>query len=109
MAMTCTACDTTATTTCTKCKSALCAEHVQMGQPFISARQLVTTTATTALRAPGVLSDLLFKELEQVPYCAECREELAARRTTEQLKFLIGMLLVLAVVIGIPMYMLMFA
>ena len=105
MAMTCTACDATASTTCTVCKSALCATHVQMGQPFISARQLVTTTATTALRAPGVLADLLFNELDMVPYCASCREELAAKRTGEQLKFLIGMLLVLALVIGLPAYL----
>ncbi len=108
MAMTCTACDATASTACTVCKSALCATHVQMGQPFISARQLVATTATTALRAPAVLGDLLFRELDQVPYCVSCREDLAAKRTTEQLKFLVGMLLVLAMVIGLPAY-LMFA
>ena len=105
MAITCIACDATASTTCTVCKSALCSEHVQQGQPFISARQLVTTTATMAIRAPGVLADLLFKELDLVPYCASCREELAAKRTGEQLKFLIGMLLILALVIGLPMYL----
>ena len=105
MAMACTACDAAASTTCTVCKSALCSAHVQQGQPFISARQLVTTTATTAFRAPGVLTDLLFKELDLVPYCVGCREELAAKRTSEQLKFLLGMLLILALVIGVPMYL----
>ncbi len=105
MAMSCTACDAAASTTCTICTSALCAAHIHMGQPFISARQLVTTTATTALRAPSVLSDLLFRELDTVPYCAGCREELAAKRTTEQLKFLLGILLVLALVLGLPAYL----
>lgn len=106
---TCTACDATATTTCTKCGTALCTLHVHQGQPFISARQLVATTASTAVRTPALLGDILFKELDQVPYCAECREDLAARRTTEQLKFLLGMLLIVAVVVGVPMYLLLFS
>jgi hypothetical protein len=109
MATTCSACDTTATTTCTVCRTALCATHTHQGQPFISARQLVTATTSTALRAPGMLSDMLFKELELVPYCTECREELAAKRTTEQLKVLLGILVILALVIGLPTYLVLFA
>lgn len=94
-----------AATMCTSCRKALREEDIRLGQPFITARQLVATTATTAIRAPGLLADLLFKELDQVPYCMECRDELAARRTGEQLKFLLGMLLMMALVIGVPLYM----
>jgi predicted nucleic acid-binding Zn ribbon protein len=96
---------TTSATTCTVCGAALRDEDIRLGQPFITARQLVTTIMTTAVRAPGVLSDLLFKELDQVPYCAECRDELAAKRTGEQLKFLLGVLLIMALVIGVPLYL----
>lgn len=105
MATNCTACESTAATTCTICQAALCTAHVQQGQPFITARQLVTTTASTAFRAPAMLGDILFKELDLVPYCAECREEVAGKRTTEQLKFLLTVLLVMAIVIGLPMYL----
>lgn len=104
MAKTCTACDTPASTACTWCNAALCNEHVQIGQPFITARQLMATTATTAVRAPGLLPDILFKELDQVAYCAGCREELAGKRTSEQLKFLLTILFIMAVVIGVPFY-----
>lgn len=96
---------TTTATTCTVCRTALRDDDIKLGQPFITARQLVTTIVTTALRAPGVLSDLLFKELDQVPYCADCRDELAAKRTSEQLKFLVGVLLIMALVIGVPIYL----
>lgn len=105
MPMTCTTCTTPATTRCTVCNTALCADHTKMGQPFITARQLVTTTTSTALRAPAMLSDLLFKELDLVPYCVDCRDELAAKRTAEQLKVLLGMLLIIAVVVGVPIYL----
>lgn len=105
---TCTTCQAPATTSCTLCRAALCAEHAQPGHPLITARQLVTTTAATAIRTPGLLGDILFKELDQVPYCASCREDVAARRTTEQFKFLLGALLFLAVVVGIPAYVMFF-
>lgn len=104
MATACATCSSSSTTHCTVCHVALCADHTKMGQPFITARQLVTTTATTAFRAPAMLNDLLFKELDLVPYCVDCRDELASRRTGEQLKVLLGMLLVIALVIGIPAY-----
>lgn len=105
MHQTCSACDAPATLACALCHTPLCAEHAVMGQPFITARQLATTTAVTALRAPALLGDLLFKELDKVPYCAACRAQLAARRTAEQLKFLGGVLLVLALLIGLIWYL----
>lgn len=98
MATACSQCSATSTMTCTTCRASLCAEHAHMGQPFISVGQLLTTTASTAVRAPGALGNLLFKELDSVPYCADCRAALASKRTTEQLKMLIMMLTVLFVV-----------
>lgn len=68
-------------------------------------RQLVTTAFTTALRAPGALGDVLFKELDQVTYCEECRELVAERRQTEQLKFVGAMLIVVLMLVALPTYL----
>lgn len=96
----------TATQVCTFCRTLLEPEQVHLGPPFITARQLATTTTTTIIRTPALLSDLLFKELDQVPYCSTCRDELAEKRTTEQLKFLVGSLLILALALSVPLYFL---
>lgn len=71
-----------------------------VGQQLITARQLVTTIASTAVRAPSMLSEILFKELDQVGYCPECRERVANRRQSEQLKFLGGMFLSVLLLVG---------
>ncbi|HEX6290804.1 MAG TPA: hypothetical protein VFZ66_16590 [Herpetosiphonaceae bacterium] len=75
-----------------------------MGQPFITARQLVATTASTAVRAPRLLGDILLKELDEVPYCVGCRQELAVKRQSEQMKFMLVVLLLMALVISVPLY-----
>ncbi|HWQ14646.1 MAG TPA: hypothetical protein VNL77_17750 [Roseiflexaceae bacterium] len=66
--------------------------------PLITARQLVTTVATTLLRAPGTLGQVLLEEQPNVPYAPAAREQLAARRSAEQLKLLVGLLLAVALV-----------
>lgn len=104
MSKTCTACESAATDNCALCRAALCDDHVHTGQPFITARQLVTTTASTAVRAPRLLGDILLKELDPVGYCAACRQEIAVKRQTEQMKFLLSVLLVVALVVGVPLY-----
>lgn len=68
-------------------------------QPLITARQLITTVMTTTMRTPSNLGHVLFDEMPNVPYAQEAREELAARRTAEQLKLLVLMLLIAAVII----------
>ncbi len=103
MAETCSVCGATATGRCVNCQTGICEEHTRIGQPLITARQLVSATVTTAVRAPGLLNEVLFKELDKVPYCPTCREVIAGRRQTEQLKVLGGLLLVLLLVIGIPL------
>ena len=68
-------------------------------------RQLISTIYTTALRAPGMLGEILFKELDQVVYCDTCRDAVAGRRQIDQLKFADLMLLVMLIVIALPTYM----
>ena len=104
MSTTCTTCASPATTSCTFCRAAICNEHTQLGQPFITARQLVTTTASTAFRTPQLLGDILFKELDEVPYCPTCRKEVAVKRQSEQMKFLMVVLLLMLLVASIPIY-----
>jgi hypothetical protein len=96
-------------TRCTMCSTELATDHVHMGQPFITAWQLVQTIVLTAVRTPNLLGDLLINELDQVPYCATCREELSVKRQSEQLKFAFGLLLIAALVIGLPTYLIYFA
>lgn len=109
MSMTCTACESAATTTCMLCHAAICTQHTQMGQPFITARQLVATTASTVVRTPQLVGDILFKELDEVPYCATCRKDVSVKRQSEQMKFLVGMLLVMLLTVSIPLYFLLMA
>jgi len=67
--------------------------------PLITARELVTTIVTTLLRAPSQLGHILLAEQPNVPYAQDVRERLAQRRSAEQLKLLIGMLVLLAVLL----------
>jgi len=66
--------------------------------PLVTARDLVTTIGRAALRAPGTLGHILFAEQPNVPYAPDAREQLAARRSAEQLKLLVGLLLALALI-----------
>lgn len=66
--------------------------------PLVTARDLVTTVLSTAVRAPGNLSHVLFDEQPNVPYAPEAREQLAARRGSEQVKLLAGLLALIALV-----------
>jgi hypothetical protein len=73
------------------------AEEAYWAPPLITAQELVQAVATTTLQAPGNLGQVLFGEQATVPYDPEMRDELAARRTTEQIK----LLLVLVVFFGL--------
>jgi hypothetical protein len=106
-ATTCSLCETPAQAQCAHCGTGLCAEHAIAGQPFITARQLLTTIISAAVRAPGLLGDILFKELDKVEYCPDCREEIGARRQSEQLKFAGGMLLAILLAVGLPLFLVM--
>ena len=68
--------------------------------PLVTARDLVATIARVGLRSPGALGHILFDEQPNVPYAPDAREQLAARRSTEQLKLLAGMLLAVALIVA---------
>jgi hypothetical protein len=89
---------------CARCETHVCAEHTIVGQQLITARHLVTTIFSTAVRAPSLLGDLLFKELDKVAYCTTCRPQIAVQRQTEQLKLLAGMMLVMLVAVALLAY-----
>jgi hypothetical protein len=66
--------------------------------PLVTVRELIDTVMRTGLRSPGTLGQILFAEQPNVPYAPEAREQLAARRSAEQLKLLVGLLVVIAVI-----------
>ncbi len=74
------------------------AQEAYWAPPLITARDLVTTIVRAAIHAPSTLGHLLFDEQPNVPYAPEARSQLAARRSREQLKLLLGMLVVLALI-----------
>ncbi len=100
MTTTCEQCASAPDTQCTFCQAGLCAKHAIAGQQFITARQLILVMISTLFRAPRMLGELLFKELDQVDYCETCRQQLAVRRQAEQLKFLGGLAAMLVMFVG---------
>ncbi len=90
---------------CSLTGQALTPAEVYWAPPLVTARQLVGTIITTLVHAPGNLGHVLFAEQPDVPYAQAVREQLAARRSAEQLKLLVG-LLIIAVLIAAPILML---
>ena len=103
MTTTCVQC-AASTTRCARCETHVCEEHALVGQQLITARHLVMTIFSTAVRAPSLLGDVLFKELDKVAYCADCRPQIAAQRQNEQLKLLAGMMLVMLLAVALLAY-----
>lgn len=77
------------------------ADEAHWAPPLITTTELIRTLVTTALQTPGLLGNILFGEQSDVPYHPDMRDELASRRTTEQLKLLLVLLLLIAL-IAIP-------
>ena len=90
---------------CSLTGRALDAAEVYWAPPLVTARELVTTIVTTLLRSPGSLGHILLTEQADVPYAQDVRDQLADRRSAEQLKLLVG-LLVAAVLIATPILLL---
>ena len=80
-------------------------EEAYWAPPLITTRELISTILVTAMRAPKNLGFILFTEPENVPYAADARDQLAKRRTMEQLKLLI-FLLMIATLIFTSLYVL---
>ena len=81
------------------------AEDAYWAPPLVTARELVTAVFGNVFRTPGNLGFILFAEQPNVPYAQEAREPLAARRSAEQLKLLVGLLLLVALV-AVPILLL---
>ncbi|MBP1467182.1 hypothetical protein EYB53_015820 [Candidatus Chloroploca sp. M-50] len=77
-------------------------EHAYWAPPLITTRQLITTFVQTLFTNPGALGEVLLGELPNVPYDPAVRQELGNRRTAEQLKLLVFLLMIAAVLI-VPM------
>lgn len=77
---------------------ALAPDEVYWAPPLVTARDLVSTVIATLTRAPGNLGHILFAEQPDVPYAQDVRDQLAARRSSEQLKLLVGLLVVAALI-----------
>lgn len=78
-------------------------EEAYWAPPLITTRELISTIVVTAMRAPKNLGFILFTEPENVPYATDARDQLAKRRTMEQLKLLI-FLLIIATLIFASLY-----
>lgn len=89
--------------TCALTGRAMSAEEAYWAPPLITARELVTAVVTNAVRTPSNLGHVLFEEQPNVPYHPEARQLLASRRTAEQLKLLL-ILLAVAAVIVVPLF-----
>ncbi|HEU5013343.1 MAG TPA: hypothetical protein VFT66_12465 [Roseiflexaceae bacterium] len=75
------------------------ADEAYWAPPLVTARELVTTVAKTAWRSPGLLGAVLMAEQPDVPYAQDARQQLASRRSAEQAKLLVLLLVVLAVIV----------
>jgi hypothetical protein len=75
-------------------------EEAYWAPPIVTFGDLLRAI-TSNISRPALLKQMLLGEQENVPYSPAAREELAARRTTEQLKLLGFLLLILALIAGI--------
>jgi hypothetical protein len=80
-------------------------DAVYWAPPLVTARELVATIVSGLFRAPGSLGHILFAEQPNVPYAKDAREELAARRSSEQAK-LLGVLLLAVALLAAPIILL---
>lgn len=76
-------------------------DEAHWAPPLVTVRELVATVASTLLRTPGALGQVLLADMPNVPYAPEARERLAARRTAEQAK-LLGLLLLVCALFIVP-------
>jgi hypothetical protein len=74
------------------------AEEAYWAPPLVTFRELIAAITHGLTRSPGTLGTILFAEQPNVPYAPAAREQLAARRSTEQIKLLVGLLLVVALI-----------
>lgn len=88
---------------CTLTGRPLTREEAYWAPPLVTAGELVSMTLRTLLRAPSMLGHVLLADQPNVPYAPEARALLAKRRSAEQVKLLV-VLLVLMVIITAPIF-----
>jgi hypothetical protein len=81
------------------------AQDAYWAPPLITARELIAAVWTNLVHTPSNLGHILFDEQTNVPYDPEARQLLASRITVEQLK-LLGVLLLIAALIVVPILLL---
>jgi hypothetical protein len=74
------------------------AEEAYWAPPLVTFGQLVAAIVQSLRHSPSTLGTILFAEQPNVPYAPAAREQLAARRSAEQLKLLVGLLLAVALI-----------
>jgi hypothetical protein len=84
--------------TCALTGKPISADEAYWAPPLVTARELVSAILGNLVRSPGNLGHILLAEQPNVPYAQDAREQLAARRSAEQLKLLVGLLLVVALI-----------
>jgi hypothetical protein len=83
-------------------------EQAYWAPPLVTARELVSAILTAVFRAPDTLGQILMGEQPNVAYASDARDLLAKRRSQEQLKLLIGMLLIAALIAAPILYLALF-
>ncbi len=104
MAERCAFCEAEASERCNVCGKPLCRLHVRRALPFLSLREFFGTLFQTLLRAPGTLLSVLTEEGEEEPFCPDCAQANARKRTVEQRKFLLLVLGIIGV-IGVGVFL----
>src|SRR5262245_26568707 len=74
------------------------AEEAYWAPPLVTFSELIGAIKYGLLHSPGTLGTILFAETPNVPYTQAAREQLAARRSAEQIKLLVCLLVVIAVI-----------
>lgn len=67
--------------------------------PLVTLQDLLSTIGTTLKENPGNITNVLFAPQPDVPYSPRARDQLASRRSAEQMKF-IGLFAAIVVVVG---------
>lgn len=89
---------TTGTVRCALTGKEIPAETAHWAPPLITVRELFSTSLETLFKTPSNIKHVLFVKQPDVPYDPDAKEQLASRRTAEQLKFLLLLLVILAII-----------
>jgi hypothetical protein len=80
-------------------------EEAYWAPPLVTFKELASMTLSTLIRSPSMIGHILMAEQPDVPYSPEARDLLAKRRQAEQIKLLLA-LLVIAAIITAPILLL---